>query len=172
MMNAPDCFSMESNAGAGRSCAFSMRVVNCGPALDKILAWVQKLYPVLYWMPGIRAAFSGFSGDLIPQKHGERKQTCTDDNSRPCPSMAAIFVLSDPTPHIARQVAIPLSHCVSCGIADYRCYTPTSFRKTGLPQSKDRPWKEGIAEKLASEAHRAMGGAARNSIANRVIVGH
>ena len=25
------------------------------------------------------------------------------------------------------SVAIPLSHCVSCGIADSRCYTPTCF---------------------------------------------
>ena len=30
-------------------------------------------------------------------------------------------------------VAIPLSHCALCGIADYRCYTPTSeaYRATG-----------------------------------------
>ena len=40
-----------------------------------------------------------------------------------------------------------MSHCVSCGIADYHFYTPTSFRKKGLSQSKDRPWQEGIAEK-------------------------
>ena len=26
-------------------------------------------------------------------------------------------------PHRETGVAIPLSHCVSCGIADYRCYT-------------------------------------------------
>ena len=31
-------------------------------------------------------------------------------------------------------VAVPLSPCVSCGIADYRCYTPTSFRKSCLSQ--------------------------------------
>ena len=38
---------------------------------------------------------------------------------------------------------------------------------------KDRPWKEGIAEKkLASEAYRALGGVARTSAANRAIVGH
>ena len=37
--------------------------------------------------------------------------------------------LSDPTeitpPYRKTGVATPLSHCVSCGIADYRCYTPT-----------------------------------------------
>ena len=47
--------------------------------------------------------------------------------------------LSDPTeipPYRETGVAIPLSHCVSCGIADYRCYTPTSFRKRGLSPSR------------------------------------
>ena len=57
---------------------------------------------------------------------------------------------SDPTetpPHRETGVVIPLWRCVLCGIADYRCYTPTSFRKSGLSQSKDRPWRGGIAEK-------------------------
>ena len=31
--------------------------------------------------------------------------------------------------YLETGVAIPLSHCVSCGIADYRCYTPAPFRK-------------------------------------------
>ena len=42
-------------------------------------------------------------------------------------------------------VAILLSHCVSCGIADYRCHTPTSFCKmayrserTGLTRGYSR----------------------------------
>ena len=39
--------------------------------------------------------------------------------------------------------------------------------KNGLSQSKDRPWRAGIAEELASEAYRAIGGIARNGIANR-----
>ena len=29
-----------------------------------------------------------------------------------------------------------LSHNVSCGLGDYRCYTPTSFLENGLSQSK------------------------------------
>ena len=37
-------------------------------------------------------------------------------------------------PYRETGVAIPLSHCVLCGIADYRCYNPTSFRKSGLSQ--------------------------------------
>ena len=49
-------------------------------------------------------------------------------------------------PYREKGVAIPLSHCVSCGIADYRCYTPSSFLKRGLSQSKDRPLKGDIAE--------------------------
>ena len=50
--------------------------------------------------------------------------------------------LSDPTeipPYRETGVAIPLSHCVSCGIADYCCYTPTSFRKNGLSQALSGP---------------------------------
>ena len=75
-----------------------------------------------------------------------------------------------PPPYRETGVAIPLSHCVSCGIADYRCYTPTSFRKNGLSQSKDRPNKRGIAEKAC--AYHPILGVARNSIANRAIVKH
>ena len=61
-------------------------------------------------------------------------------------------------PHRETRVAIPLSHCVSYGIADYSCYTPTSFRKNDLSRSKDRPNK-GVAQKrLVPEAYRATGG--------------
>ena len=87
-------------------------------------------------------------------------------------SYPGVSTLSDPTeitppPYRETGVAIPLSHCVSCGIADYRCYTPASVRKSGLSQSKDRPNKGVSQNKLASEAYRAVGGVARNSIANR-----
>ena len=77
-----------------------------------------------------------------------------------------VTLLSDPTeipPYRETGVAIPPSHCVFCGIADYRCYTPTSFLKNGLSQSEDRPNKGGIAEKLTCEGYRATGGVARNS---------
>ena len=88
--------------------------------------------------------------------------------------------LSDPTeipPYPETSVAIPLSHCVSCGIADYRCYIPTSFRVKmaypALSQSISTDLTRGVSQKkLASEAYRAIGGVARNSIANRAIVGH
>ena len=43
-------------------------------------------------------------------------------------------------PYRKAPVALPLSHCVFCGIADYRFYTPTAFRRGGQLQSKDRPW--------------------------------
>ena len=76
-----------------------------------------------------------------------------------------------PPPYLETSVAIPLSHYVSYGIVDYRCCTPTSFRKNGLLQSKDRPNKGASQRKLASEAYRAVGGVARNSIANRTLVG-
>ena len=77
-----------------------------------------------------------------------------------------------PNPYRETSVAIPLSNCVSCGIADYRCYTPTSFRKNGPSQSKARPNKGASQKKLDLEAYRAIGGVARNSIVNRAIVGH
>ena len=71
-------------------------------------------------------------------------------------------------PYHETGVAIPLSHCVSCSIADYRCYTQPllsvelAYRspKTGLTTGGSR-------KKLASEAYRAVGGVARNNIANR-----
>ena len=50
-------------------------------------------------------------------------------------------------PYRETGVAISLSHCVSCGTADDRCYTPTSFHKNGLSQSEDRPNKGGVAER-------------------------
>ena len=75
-------------------------------------------------------------------------------------------------PYRETSVAIPLSDCVSCDIADYRCCTPASVRKSGLSQSKNRPNKGVSQKELASEAYRAIGGVARNSIANRAIVGH
>ena len=54
------------------------------------------------------------------------------------PSLPRIFLVTRPKypPYCETGVALPLSHCVSCGIADYRCCTPTSFLKTGLSQSK------------------------------------
>ena len=78
-----------------------------------------------------------------------------------------------PPPCRETGVAIPLSHCISCDIADYRCYTPTSLFKNGLSQPKGRPNKKGVSQsKLNSEAYRAIGGVARNSIANCAIVEH
>ena len=84
--------------------------------------------------------------------------------------------LSDPTemppPYRETGVAIPLSHCVFCGVADYRCYTPTSSVKNGLSQRKTDPTRGVSQKKLASETYRAIGGVAQDSIANRAIVGH
>ena len=60
-----------------------------------------------------------------------------------------MFLVTRPKypPYREPGVAIPLSHCVSYGTADYRCYTPTSFLESGLSHSKDRPNKGSIAEK-------------------------
>ena len=80
--------------------------------------------------------------------------------------------LKYPPPYRKTGVAIPLSHCVSCGIADYRCYTPTSFLKMAYRKPKTGLTRGVSQKRLASEAYRAIGGVARNSIANRAIVGH
>ena len=64
-------------------------------------------------------------------------------------------------PPIARQLSQdPLSHCVFCGIADYRCYTPTSFSKMAFRNPKTGLGGWVSQTKLASEAYCAMGGTA------------
>ena len=75
-------------------------------------------------------------------------------------SQAFVILVTRPKypPYRETGVAIPLSHCVSCGIADYRCYTPTAFFKNGLSQSKDRPNKGLSPRKRAAQAYRAIGG--------------
>ena len=66
-----------------------------------------------------------------------------------------------PPPYRETVVAMPLPHCVSCGIADYHCYTPTFLNKNGLPQFKDSRLTRGaLQKKLASEAYCAIGGIA------------
>ena len=71
--------------------------------------------------------------------------------------------LSDPTEipppsYHETSVAIPLSHCVSCGIADYRCYTPTFFHTMAYCSPKTDLTRGVSQTKLASEAYRALGG--------------
>ena len=61
-----------------------------------------------------------------------------------------------PPPYRETGVAIPLSHCVSCGIADYRCYTPTSFLKMAYRSPKTGLGRRVSQKKLASEANRAI----------------
>ena len=64
-------------------------------------------------------------------------------------------------------------HCVSCGITDYRCCTPTSFLKKMAYRNPKTGLTRGASQnKLASEAYRAIGVVARNSLANRAIMGH
>ena len=72
-------------------------------------------------------------------------------------------------------IARPLSHCISSGpvvsqtIAAARPLLSMRMNyrnpKTGLRRRVSQ-------RKLASEAYRAKGGVARNSIANRALVGH
>ena len=75
-----------------------------------------------------------------------------------------------PPPYRETGVAMPLSHCVSCGIADCRCYTPLLSVKMAYRGPKTDLTRGASQKKLASEAYRAIGGVTRNSISNRAIV--
>ena len=77
-----------------------------------------------------------------------------------CTYVARTSLLSHPAeipPYRETGVAIPLSHCVSCGIPDYRCYTPTSSVKMADRNPKTDLTREVSQKKLASEAYRAIG---------------
>ena len=70
----------------------------------------------------------------------------------------------DPTdirpPYRETRVAIPLSQCALCGIADFRRKTPTSSLKVAY-RSPKKGLGGGISQKkLASETRRAIGGIA------------
>ena len=82
-----------------------------------------------------RKALKGFS-QFLPIKNEGPWQVAVRQATRP-----------KYLPYRKTGVAIPLSHYVSCGIAGYRCYTPTSLHKNGLSQSKDGLNRAGIAEK-------------------------
>ena len=117
-------------------------------------------------------SFRPYSNGAVLIRVGLELADCTSQFG---PSLIHILVTRpNPPPYRKTGVAIPLSQGVSCGIADYRCYTLTSFRKNGRSQSKDRPYKGGgvSQKKHASEAYRTIGDVARNSIASRAIVGH
>ena len=86
----------------------------------------------------------------------------------------ATFRLSDPSeiPPLSRDRCsnTPVALCFLW----YRrlLHPATSFCKNGLSQSKTDLTRGLSQEELASEAYRATSGVARNSIANRAIVGH
>ena len=55
--------------------------------------------------------------------------------------------------------------CVSCGTADNRCYTPTSFRtKMAYRNPKTDVTRRASQKNLASEAYRAKEGAAHEMV--------
>ena len=90
-------------------------------------------------------------------------------------SVPGSLVTRPKTPPRYRETgaAIHLSRCVSCSIADNRCYAPTSFcNKKAYRNPKTDLTRGASQKKPASEACRAIEGVARNSITNRAIVGH
>ena len=75
--------------------------------------------------------------------------------------------LSDLT-EIPTSAARPLSHCVFCGIADYRCYTPTCLSsKTGFGGGAVIEGKARLWSLSCNRGHRMRW----HSIANRVAWG-
>ena len=54
-------------------------------------------------------------------------------------------------PYRETGVAIPLSHFVSCGIADYPCYTPTSFHKMAYRHVCLNSVQQKVSGELAGE---------------------
>ena len=71
--------------------------------------------------------------------------------------------LNDPSRTVSsgEPVTRPQSHCVFCGIADHRCYTPTSFRRTiACRDSKTGLEGGGCSKKLALKPIAGLGGIA------------
>ena len=65
---------------------------------------------------------------------------------------------------------MPLPHCVSCGVTGYgMAATPPLLSVKMADRSPTTDLER--QKKLASEAYRAIRGVARNSIANRAMVG-
>ena len=84
--------------------------------------------------------------------------------------------LSDPTeipPYRETGVAIPLSHCVLPVVSQTIAATSPLLSPKMAYRNPKTDLTRGVSQrKLASEAYRAIGGVARNSVANRSIVGH
>ena len=77
-----------------------------------------------------------------------------------------------PPPYRETGVAIPLSDCVPV-VSQTIAATPQLLSVKMAYRSPKTDLTRGISQKkLASEAYRAVGGVARNSIANRAKVGH
>ena len=77
-------------------------------------------------------------------------------------------------PYRETGVVIPLSHCVFCGVADYWCYTPTSFRKKWPIASQRRALDGGHRRKNLPLKPVAQEGASHEVVSPiaLLIVGH
>ena len=69
-----------------------------------------------------------------------------------------------PNKHLVTRPNAPLSHCVSCGIADYRCYTPTSFLKNARSQSTKTGLTRGVSQKKLASKPIALKGASHEIV--------
>ena len=57
-------------------------------------------------------------------------------------------------PYRETPVARPLSHCAFCGVAEYRCYTPTSSMQMAYRNPKTGLGERASQKKFASETFR------------------
>ena len=130
------------------------------PGKEKVAKWSSAPASILEGFNEIYAVY----GPKKPYKTREKRQSCQIDPCLP-PYCTPLYREAG--------VAMPLSHCASCGIADYRCYTPTSFHVKIAYGRPKTDLTSGVSQrKLASGAYRAIGGVTRNSLANHAIVGH
>ena len=99
-------------------------------------------------LPLAQSGYWGASWRPTPTKAFSKLEKNCDTN--------LVTRLKIPPPYRETGVAIPLSHCVSCGIADYRCYTPSV--EMGYRSPKTDLTRGASQNKLASEAYGAIGG--------------
>ena len=122
-----------------------------GTGKGKPAANLRSTLPGTLSRPSVRGAF--WNRQLQPSRVLLNFKQATpqwpDQNNPPCRKTGA---------------AIPMLHCVSCGIA---ATLPLLSLKIAYRSPKTGLTRGVSQKKLASEAYRAIGGVARNSIANR-----
>ena len=108
---------------------------------------IDPILPI-YTSPPVPLPFVVASSVPFPSMkvhHRSRSQIASDQRSQPMTDTSIARIPAESPKYPLSQATCrttPVTLCFLCGIADYRCYTPTSFSKNGLlSQSKDKPWR-------------------------------